>query len=254
MSSLAWVAAGVVAAAVAWVLLRALFSARPRGGPDQHRPPTTQTWTQMGGVTVRVRLAEEDRELIRTEIGGLHVIRKDLNRIGDLLERLLEEAIAVDPVRVNPPRPAGGAARVMAVDPGRRTAPEPVHGAPVRRIELDSGPRVEHAGAFDPNPLPPAASDAPGAAPRREPSPDAASVEASHDIVVSSNRHPPEAWMERGEVWLNARVTLTDPALQRWSTFFDWERREPGARYETTRPAVVAASGGVVRKGLARPL
>jgi hypothetical protein len=83
-------------------------------------------------------------------------------------------------------------------------------------------------------------------------------VEAKNDAVVASERHPPEAWMERtgggSEVWLNPAVTLTDPALQRWSTFFDWERREPGARYQATRPAVVSSSGSVVRKGMARPL
>jgi hypothetical protein len=79
-----------------------------------------------------------------------------------------------------------------------------------------------------------------------------------NDAVVSSERHPPEAWLERrggeGEVWLNAEVTLSDAGLQRWSTFFDWERRDPGARYQATRPATVTSSGSLVSKGAARPL
>lgn len=244
MSFYVWAAGALAVLAGALLLIRALFFSRPRRGSDADgRPPASQTWTALGnGGMVRVRLAPEDLKLIRDDIQALHVIRTDLNRIADLLNRLLEEAMAVDPARVNPPRPAGARARVGAGEPGRRITPEPVQGAPLR----DPGLRVQHDGGFDPSPIP--------AAQPREPSPDAANVEASHDIVVSSVRHPPEAWMERGEVWLNPRVTLTDPALQRWSTFFDWERREPGARYQTVRPAAVAASGGVVHKGLARPL
>lgn len=244
MSSYVWAAGALAVIAGALLLIRALFFARPRRGPDADgRLPTAQTWTPMAnGGTIRVRLAPEDLKPIRDEIQALHVIRKDLNRVGNLLERLLEEAMAVDPARVNPPRPAGGAPRVLAVDPGRRITPEPVQGAPSQRMDRD--PPVQHDGGFDPNPLSPAA---------HEPPPDAVNVEASNDVVVPSDRHPPEAWMARGEVSLNPRVTLTDPALQRWSTFFDWERREPGARYQTTRPASVTANGAVVRKGMARP-
>ncbi|HYH79773.1 MAG TPA: hypothetical protein VEX86_08240 [Longimicrobium sp.] len=124
----------------------------------------------------------------------------------------------------------------------------------------------ETEGGFDPNPArPPALGDPaynlPSIAPQRAPSHDAVFVEAKDDVIMPSERHPPEAWLERmggdGEVWLNPRVPLTDPALQRWSTFFDWERREPGGRYQATRPARVSwsgSSGTVLSKGTARPL
>jgi hypothetical protein len=143
----------------------------------------------------------------------------------------------------------------------RGTEPTPVLGA-WQREARDPVVPVQRDEAFDPQPHAPVPGgsgwSAPAAAQAREPSAEAVFVEASNDAVVSSDRHPPEAWLERrggeGEVWLNPRVTLTDPALQRWSTFFTWERREPGARYEATRPAVVTSAGSVVSKGVARPL
>jgi len=263
MSSLAWAAAGAVAGlGVALVLFRKglvpAWLMRGADGGGDGRSLLSHGGTANGGGagdTVCVRLARHDLELIRDDIQGLHVIRTDLQRVGDLLGRLLEETMAFQR-RLDPPRPgpAGGPARGGFREPVRDTPPEPssLGGAAWRQEGRDPDPRVQHDqlnGGFDPNPR------------TREPSPDAVFVEANNDAVVHSVRHPPEAWLERrggqDEVWLNPRVPLTDPALQRWSTFFDWERREPGARYQVNRPAVVTWSGSggsVLRKGVARPL
>jgi hypothetical protein len=251
MSSLLWTLGSAALIVGVLLLVRTLFFAGPRRGSEgDGQPPASQTWTTMGTGGAVVRLAPEDVKQIRHDIRILHDMHSELRRVSDLLARILDETRATRPARVNPPEPRFGPARAAAEQPGRYTSPELVQGAPSQRTERDPGVRVRHDGAFDPNPLPPA----PGVAQPREPSPGAVHVEASHDLVVPSDRHPPEAWMERDEVWLNPRFTLTDPALQRWSTFFDWERREPGARYHTERPAVVTVAGGVVRKGMARPL
>ncbi|HEX8694437.1 MAG TPA: hypothetical protein VF746_18590 [Longimicrobium sp.] len=231
MSPLAWAAAGaLVGLGAALVLVRSGLV------PFGRRRPENEPGAADGG---RVRLAHDDLRAIRDDIQGLHVVRGDLRHIAGLLERLLEETMAFQRTRViaSRPEPADGSTRDAFREPVRETSPEP-------------------------SPIPGAAAwSAHTFAQPREPSPDAVSVEASNDAVVPSVRHPPEAWLERrggeGEVWLNPRVALTDPALQRWSTFFDWERREPGARYQADRPAVVtwsASGGSVLRKGVARPL
>jgi hypothetical protein len=279
MSPLAWAVAGALAglgAALALVrngllpawLVRSGPSGNGRGGPPASPGPAS---SEVGtGGTVCVRLAYDDLKLIRDDIRDLHVVRTDLQRVGDLLERLLEEAMAFQRARLDPPRPepAGGSARDAFREPVRD--PSPVRGATWRQggrgLEMEVR-HDEHAGGFDPNyptrtrPAGDPAYPAPAAALPREPPADAVYVEATNDTVAPSVRHPPEAWLERrggdGEVWLNSRVTLADPALQRWSTFFDWERREPGARYQALRPAVVTWSGDsgiLLRKGVARPL
>ncbi|MBV9772898.1 MAG: hypothetical protein JO040_03070 [Gemmatimonadetes bacterium] len=255
MSPLAWAAAGAVAGlGVALVLVRSRLLTARRHGPDT-------------ADTARVRLDHDDLKLIRDDIQGLHVVRTDLRHLGDLLERLLEEAVAFHGTRLDPSRPEpGGSARDTFRDRVRDTSTAGGYpwqqGGRKREAQYD-----DRRGGFDPDPRPRAPVPAdpawatPAAAQPREPSPDAVHVEASNDAVLPSVRHPPEAWLERrggdDEVWLNPRVTLTDPALQRWSTFYDWERREPGARYQTLRPAVVMWSGDsgmVLRKGMARPL
>jgi hypothetical protein len=277
MSPLAWAAAGAVAGlGTALVLVRSgLLPARLlRGGtPGDGRGGSPlsrgRTANETGaGDTVCVRLAYDDLKLIRDDVQGLHVLRTDLQRVGDLLERLLEEAMAFQRTRVDPSRrdPGDGSARDAFRERVRDTPP--AGGGTWRQGGRGMEMEVRHDdGGFDPNY--PARARTPGEpgyptpalAQPREPPPDAVYVAASHDAVVPSERHPPEAWLERrgsdGEVWLNSRVALTDPALQRWSTFFDWERREPGARYQAMLPAVVTwsgDSGAVVRKGVARPL
>jgi len=276
MSPLAWAAAGAAAGmCAALVLVRAgLVPARlVRGGPGGNGRGGFPDEAGAGD-TVRVRLHYDDLKLVRDDIQGLHVIRTDLKHVGGLLERLLEEAMAFQRARSSPPRPepAGGPARDAFRTPLRDPSPgtPPLRGATWQPRERGREVEVQHdddGGGFDPNP--PERVRAPGdpgypppaAAPPREPPPDAVYVEASNDVVVPSVRHPPEAWLERrggdGEVWLNPRVALADPALQRWSTFFEWERREPGARYQAARPAVVTWSGDsgtVLRKGVARPV
>jgi hypothetical protein len=269
MSPLLWAAAGAVAGiAAALVLVRkGLVPAwLTGGGPGADGGDGADGADETGaGEPMRVRLAYDDLRLIHDDIQGLHVVRTDLQRVGDLLDRLLEETMAFQR-RLNPPRPEpGGPSRDSFRERARDTPPG--GGYPwqqggrgrEREVQFD-----DHPGGFDPSPQPRAPApggsswSAPAAAQPREPSPDAVSVEADNDAVVPSDRHPPEAWLERrggeGEVWLNPRVALTDPALQRWSTFFDWERREVGARYESTRPAVVTSSGSVANKGMARPL
>ncbi|HSU17491.1 hypothetical protein [Longimicrobium sp.] len=277
MSPLAWAAAGAVAglgAALALVrsglvpawLLRGGSGADGRGGSSIHGRTANEAGA---GDTVCVRLAYDDLKLIRDDIQGLHVIRNDLRHVGDLLERLLEEAMAFQATRLNlSPTEPGGSTRDTLRERVRDTAPAGgfpwQQGGRGRRREEQHD---DYDGGFDANlPTRGAATgdpawSAPAAAQPREPSPDAVFVSASNDAVIPSERHPPEAWLERrggeGDVWLNPRVALTDPALQRWSTFFDWERREPGARYQADRPAVVAWSGNggsVLRKGVARPL
>jgi len=265
MTTVGWIVGAVVLLAAALVLV--LSFARGRRMQSGTPGAVSQTWAGNGvGDAVSVRGVREDLRMIRDEIRWLHVMRTDLHRVGDLLERLLEETMVLQQTRMSPPRPepAGGPVRDTFQAPvrGTRAEPSPVRstawrdeprdfGAPVRPDELDWG--------GDPTP-PPAPAWSAAAAPR-EPSANAVHVEASHDTVVRSERHPPEAWLERRggdqEVWLNPRVALTDPALQRWSTFFDWERREPGARYEAVRPAVVTwsgSAGSVLRKGVARPV
>ncbi|HEX2189389.1 MAG TPA: hypothetical protein VHG51_10850 [Longimicrobiaceae bacterium] len=267
MSDLAWFAAGAMAGVGAMLLL-ARRGLLPLGRGRRRTEP---------GAADRVRvvsLAPEDLKLIRSDIRGLDVVRADLQRVGDLLERLLEVTVELHQARVDAPRPepAGRPARGGVREPVRNPSPgpAPLSGATWRRGGSDPGPLVRHDerdGGFDPNLDAPApawvdpASPAPSAAHLAAPSADALNVEAKDDAVVPSPRHPAEAWLERrggsGEVWLNPQVPLTDPALQRWSTFFEWERREPGARYQATRPAVVSWSGTagtVVRKGLARPV
>lgn len=276
MSPLACAAAGAVAglgAALvlvrnglvpAWLIRGGSDGAGRGGSPAPRGRPADEAGA---ADTVCVRLAYDDLKLIRDDIRDLHVVRTDLQRVGDLLERLLEETMAFQRARVDPARPEPG--RGAFREPAGEAAPErpPLHGASWRQGTHGLGMEVRHddrGGGFDPNP-PARARDpgypTPAVAPPREPPLDAVYVEANNDAVVPSDRHPPEAWLERrggdGEVWLNPRVTLTDPALQRWSTFFDWERREPGARYQAVRPAVVTWSGNggrVLRKGVARPL
>ncbi|HEV2733571.1 MAG TPA: hypothetical protein VGV85_01995 [Longimicrobiaceae bacterium] len=263
MSPLAWAAVGAVAGlGAALVLVRSgLVPAwLMRGGSGADGANETGA-----GDTMRVRLAYDDLRLIREDIQGLHVVRTDLQRVGDLLERLLEETMASQRRPSLPQPEPGGSTRDAFPEQAWDTSP-------AGRFPWEQGGRGrgrevqhdDHDKGCDPDPRPraPALSDpawpTTAAAQPREPSPDAVYVEANNDAVVRSERHPPEAWLERrggeGEVWLNPRVALTDPALQRWSTFFDWERREPGARYQATRPAVVTASGSVVNKGMARPL
>jgi hypothetical protein len=259
MSGLVWAAAGALAGvAAALVLFRGgVFSGRRGSGADVS--PLPQAWAANGaGDAVRVRLAANDLAVIREDIQKLHVIRSDIRRIGDLLERLLEEAVEPRQTHPSPAEPAAST-RDPFREPVRDTSSIP--GTP-RRDERDLRVRQEPRDAQSVPVLPgPAPIDsvwsAPAAAEPAGPPPGAVHVEAVNDLVVTSERHPPEAWLERrggeAEVYLNPRVPLTDPALQRWSTFFDWERREPGARYRATRPALVSASGGVVRKGAARP-
>ncbi|HEX8271793.1 MAG TPA: hypothetical protein VF615_04010 [Longimicrobiaceae bacterium] len=261
MSPLAWaVAVGVLAGLGAALLLvrSGLFPAGPR--PPEDGPGDADV--------VRARLAPDDLRAIRDDIQGLHVVRADLKRVGDLLDRLLEETVE-SRRRLEPPRPeTGGPARDAPRERGWDAAP--AGGYPWEQGGWGRGGearRDDRAAGFDPDPQPrvPAAGDAdwtvPAAARPRGPSPDALPVEASNDAVVASERHPPEAWLERvageGEVWLNPGVALSDAALQRWSTFFDWEGRDPGARYQATRPAAVTWSGGagtMLRKGTARPV
>lgn len=263
MSPLLWAAAGALAGlGAALVLVRSgpgrAWLRRGRSGGDG----ANETG---GGDTMRVRLAYDDLRQIRDDIQGLHVVRTDLQRVGGLLERLLEETMASQrrqgPTGPGPGGPTRDALREPVRDPDPAGAFPWQQGWRGREKEVQHDRRDE---GFDPDPQlrAPALGEpawfAPAAAQPREPAPDAVYVEANNDAVVPSERHPPEAWLERrggeGEVWLNPRVTLTDPALQRWSTFFDWERREPGARYQATRPAVVTSSGSVVNKGMARPL
>jgi hypothetical protein len=260
MNALLWIAVGAAAGVAAGLVLvrGGMFSSRrKRGGPGSHGAPVPQPWTaNSSGGAVRVRLAAEDLAVLHEDIQKLHVVRTDLHRVGDLLERLLEEAVDFRRTQSPRPEPAAESAR-------RDTSPHlsPIPGAAPRREDRAPALRVQQDPGFDPNTHTPAAADiawsAPAAAEPAGPPPGAVHVEASNDIVVASERHPPEAWLERtsggAEVYLNPRVPLTDPALQRWSTFFDWERREPGARYQASRPAVVSASGSVVRKGMARP-
>lgn len=265
MSTLLWTLAGV--AVLAGALLLALVRLRGGSGhPPRTVPPNSAAWTTNNanaGDVVTVRLAREDLKLILAEIQSLYAIRDDIRHVADLLQQGLSGALAAEQTPVRPPRaePAGGTARDAFRQPARPPAPEPAQlrggswpptprdpDLRVQRDELDWG--------GDPMPATPVPGwNALAAVPPHEPSSSAEPVEARNDVVVHSERHPPEAWLERkSEVWLNARVTLTDAGLQRWSTFFDWERREPGARYQATRPATVTSSGSLVSKGSARPI
>ncbi|HEY0152207.1 MAG TPA: hypothetical protein VGB92_09430 [Longimicrobium sp.] len=269
MITLLWIVAGVGVLAGALLLARAwLMREGPRAA--QHVPPPSPAFRMVNRAgaedVATVRLDRDDLRSIREEIRGLHVIREDIRHVADLLQQGLSGALAAEQPRVSPPRPdaMGGTARDAFRDPVRdaRRDPSPVHGIAwqddARHLGLRGG-REEITWGSDPAP---AAFDSvaapPAAGQSYEPSSGSAPVEARNDAVVSSDRHPPEAWLERrggeGEVWLNPRVPLSDAALQRWSTFFVWERREAGARYQSTKPAVVATSGTVLRKGTARPL
>lgn len=268
MSALLWIAVGAVAGIAAALLARSLARARPvpDGSGTQAASPVPQAWAaSRTGEAVRVRLAAEDLAVIREDIQKLHVVRTDLHRVGDLLERILEDMMEFRATHSPRPEPTAGPVRGLIREPVRDTSPNhsPSLDAALRRVDRDLHVgREPHGAGYNPILPGPAPVDpgwsAPAAAEPAGPPPGAAHVEASNDVVISSERHPPEAWLERrggdAEVYLNPRVTLTDPALQRWSTFFDWERREPGARYQATRPAVVSPSGSVVRKGMARPL
>lgn len=260
MSGLLWAVVGAVAGVAALLLVRGgMFSARRRGsGADAS--PVPQAWAANGaGDAVRVRLAANDLAVIREDLQKLHVVRTDLHRVGDLLERLLEEVTEFRRTHLSPSAPSGGSVRGGLRERDTSSYPLSVPGAAPRRDERDLHVRHPRDAAFDPILPGPAPVDPVWtAAEPAGPPPGAVHVEAVNDVVVSSERHPPEAWLERtgagAEVWLNPRVTLTDPALQRWSTFFEWERRAPGARYQATRPAVVSPSGSVVSKGAARPV
>jgi hypothetical protein len=217
---------------------------------------------------VTVRLAREDLKLIQAEIQSLHGIRDDIRHVADLLQQGLSGALAAEQTRLSPPRPEprGGTAREAFQEPAGESwsKPSPVAPSPWPPKADDQdlrGHQNDRGRGFDvsqPTPVAGPAWNAPASAHTHEPSSHAEPVEAKDDAVVASQRHPPEAWLERkggeSEVWLNARATLTDAGLQRWSTFFDWERREPGARYQATRPARVTSSGSLVSKGAARPL
>lgn len=283
MSPFAWAAAGaVVGLSAALVLVRkGLLPAwlagggsvgKGRGGsPVFHGQAESEAGAR---DTVRVRLESGDLKPLRDDIQGLHVLRTDIQRVGELLERLMEEA-AFQRTRVEPPRPepepAGGPARDAFREPVRGTSPDPspMPGATWRQGGRGFGMEVQHderGGGFDPNLDAPAPARGDPAyrtpvAHINAPPADAVNVEAKDDTVIPSPRHPAEAWLERtggrGEVWLNPQVPLTDPALQRWSTFFNWERRAPGSRYHATQPAIVSWSGNagtVLHKGEAKPL
>jgi hypothetical protein len=270
MSTILWIVVGVAVLvgalllASVWLRGGASFTARPA-------PPISPAWMASGagpGDVVTVRLAREDLKLILAEIQNLHGIRDDIRHVADLLQQGLSGALAAEQTRVSPPRPEprGGTAREAFQEPVRESwsKPSPVAPGPWPPKADDQDPRVhpdDRGRGFDSNPHARTADpawSAPAAAQPHEPSSAAEPVEASNDTVLSSQRHPPEAWLERkggeSEVWLNARVTLTDAGLQRWSTFFDWERREPGARYQATRPARVTSTGSLVSKGAARPI
>ncbi|HEX8213253.1 MAG TPA: hypothetical protein VF584_23965 [Longimicrobium sp.] len=269
MSTLLWIVAGVAVLAGALLLARAWVM---RGGSRavEHVPPPSPAMRMVNraGATdaVTVRLDRDDLRSIREEIRELHVIRDDIQRVADLLQQGLSGALAAEQPRVSPPRPeaTGGPARDAYRNPVRDAGrdPSPVYGAEwqddARHLGLRAG-RDELTWGNDPAPTSfDSGVTAPAAAPPYEPSSAAVPVEAKNDAVTSSERYPPEAWLERRagvvEVWLNPRVPLSDAALQRWSTFFDWERRDPAARYQATRPATVTSSGSLVSKGAARPL
>jgi hypothetical protein len=93
--------------------------------------------------------------------------------------------------------------------------------------------------------------------------PNAVSVEARDDRIVSSASYPPEAWLEpkgpaTGHLWLNPGVALNENALRRLSTFFEWQGERAGLTYDTLEPAVVRWDEGqrigtVSQRGRARP-
>jgi len=272
MITLFWIVVGVAIHVGALLLARAWVTRGGAAVPGHAATPVAPPWMASGagaGDVVTVRLAREDLKLIQAEIQDLQVIRDDIRHVADLLQQGLSGALAAEQTRLDAPRPqpAGG----PGPDAYRGTVrnserePAPIHGAAWQDDARDlglRGQRDEFVWASDPAPAQAdSAWNASAAAQPREPSRDAVHVEASNDAVIRSERYPPEAWLERkgsdAEVWLNPRVTLTDPALQRWSTFFDWERREPGARYQADRPAVVTwsgSTGSVLYKGVARPL
>jgi hypothetical protein len=100
------------------------------------------------------------------------------------------------------------------------------------------------------------------ASPSAGPPANAVSVEARDDRIVASSSYPPEAWLEvsgaaEARVTLNPAVRLNEYALQRLSTFFEWEGRRPDSTYETVSPASVkwddgARVGVLVSRGRAR--
>ncbi len=282
MSQVAWAAVGALAGfGLALGLIRAGLVPRRltrggwRGGGDGRGGSVGSEWTSGGPgdeAAVRVRLAYDDLKLIREDIQGMPLVRGDLKRIGELLGRLLEETMGLHRLLVPArPEPAGGSAggglREQVRDRAESTWAD---GAAWQRAGSDAGPLgTDEVRGRESRPGTPGDSRSSGAsgwatsagAQTPEPRPDAVLVEANNDAIVPSPRHPAEAWLERrggeAEVWLNPAVPLTDPALQRWSTFFDWERREPGARFQTSRPALVTWSGGsgtLLRKGMARPV
>jgi hypothetical protein len=91
----------------------------------------------------------------------------------------------------------------------------------------------------------------------------AINVEARDDRLIPTSSYPPEAWLEprgpaSGQLWLNPGFTLNEYSLRRLSTFFHWESEQPGATYETQRPARIQWDEGrrigtVIERGSARP-
>lgn len=266
MIILFWIVVGVAIHVGALLLARPWLTRRGSDLTSRAAPPISPAWMATGagsGEVATMRLVREDLKLIQAEIQGLHGIRDDIRHVADLLQQGLSGALAAEQTRLDAQsaRPVGGAAPNAYPDTvrHRERGQAPIHGATWEDDARELGLRVQREEiVWGSDALADSAWSTPAAAQAYEPSSAAEPVEASNDAVVSSQRYPPEAWLERrggdGEVWLNSRVTLTDAGLQRWSTFFDWERREPGARYQVTRPATVTSSGSLVRKGAARPL
>ncbi|HEX8361784.1 MAG TPA: hypothetical protein VF613_16825, partial [Longimicrobium sp.] len=93
MSGLAWIAAGAVAGIVAVVLIRGLFSARRPRHAAHGRSPLPLGWSpDETGDAGCVHLHHKD----------LSLIRGDIRRVGDLIERLLEEVMESQRTRVSP--------------------------------------------------------------------------------------------------------------------------------------------------------
>lgn len=179
----------------------------------------------------------------------LQLIRDDLWKVKDTVERVLEE---VSPL-------AGRIERVAETlrrpEPPSGVVPPPPR-APQREPWVERGEPAATS-AFDGEPQPVAAVAV------TAPPPNAINVEARDDRLVASDSYPPEAWLEprgpaAGQLWLNPAVSLNEYALRRLSTFFRWEPERPGARYETETPASVQWDEGrrvgtVVSRGTARP-
>lgn len=238
----------------------------------------------------RGRGDEAETQRAAPDESAIGALSRKMNDLKDVLERVLEDlntlsekvsrlsapaALPADQGRSDffsggprnrTPDEAGRAPAARAQDFSRRD-PFDVHTRPASlRPEPSTLASGHDALGFDPVSNPPGEPERweRGSVAPAGPPPNALNVEARDDRIVATASFPPEAWLAvvagsaDASVTLNPAVRLNEYALQRLSTFFEWDARRPDATYHTVQPATVkwddgARVGVLVSRGRAQP-